>query len=212
MNSFADPPEHPGVLQIARAVCRPGRPEDRLFHLREQPRGGLFPVVQGGSRRHAPAAGELDKPIPLDKYRSLLHLLMMTAVPGAGCFPEAALEGKPLISLNMRPWKEPTPPTWLRTASSWPILQPKGSAPKRGTLEVRARASSTYSGKRRPASEPAGSPGTFRVRAPLKQAPETEDFPEAALEGPPRMAGLAQRRNALWRTIRFEGTAGPEPR
>ena len=156
--------------------------------------------------------GCCDKLLPLDKYRSSLYLLTMIAVPGAGCFPEAALEGALLISLNMRPWKEPTPPTWLRTASSWPILQPKGSAPKRGTLEVRAQASSTYSGKRRPASEPAGSPGTFRVRATLKRVPETEDSPEAALEGPPRMAGLAQRRNALWRTIRFEGTAGPEPR
>ena len=69
MNSFADPPEHPGVRQIARAVCRPGHPEDRLFHLREQPRSGLFPVVQGGDRadmlraagmlRQAPSAGQV---------------------------------------------------------------------------------------------------------------------------------------------------------
>ncbi len=133
------------------------------------------------------AAGELDKLLPLDKYRSLLHLLIMIAVPGAGCFPEAAPKGAPLISLNMRPG--PTPPTWLRAANSWPILQQKGSMPKRGTLEVRARR------HRRPApgsEDPLqGRPdrrGTPRVRSPLKRAPETEDSPEAALEGSPRMA------------------------
>ena len=57
-----------------------------------------FRLYRGDRADTLRAAKELDRLLPLDKYRPLRHLLMTTAALGARHFPEAALKGEPFMT------------------------------------------------------------------------------------------------------------------
>ena len=99
-DSLADPPEHPDLefhrLHARYAVQDVQRTDYSRYE--DNPAAAYFRLYRGDRADILRAAGELDKLLPLDKYRSLLHLLMTTAALGSRYFPEAALEGAPLMT------------------------------------------------------------------------------------------------------------------
>ncbi len=100
-DDLADPPEEPELdfhhrPHVRYAVQDVHRTDYSRY--RDNPAAAYFRLCRGDRADTLRAAEELDRLLPLDKYRPLRHLLMTTAALGARHFPEAALKGVPFMT------------------------------------------------------------------------------------------------------------------
>ena len=98
--SLTAPPNHPD-LEIYRSPARYAvhdvQREDYSAY-ENNPAAAYFRLHRGDRAETLGAFEELERLLPLDKYRSLRHLLLTMTALGSEWFPEAALEGSPLMT------------------------------------------------------------------------------------------------------------------